>query len=309
METTIEQTPALRYSGIGGSDAAAICGLSRWRTPVQIYLNKIGESCIIEETEAMHFGHVLEQVVADEFTRLTGLKVRRYSTNETLRHPDYPHIMGHIDRKIEGQEIGLECKTAGRWYSAEEWGETGTDLVPADYLLQCQHYMLVTGWQKWHLAVLLAGNTFRHYEINRDEDIIASLLKKENTFWKLVQDRIPPPPTDTLDTRLLYPKDKGESVIVNGDIDDDIVELQLLMRKIKSSDDRAEQLKTRIQSYMENAARLIGFDGTELCTWRTQSASRFDQKSFEEEHVDLFKEYKRSSEYRVFRILRKENKK
>jgi len=305
----MKQTPELRRSGIGGSDAAAVCGLSRWKTPVQLYLEKIGDAKEVEETEAMHFGNILEEVVAQEFARLTGLKVRR--DTRTFRHKEYPHLMAHADRRITAagsgvagagtESIGLECKTAGRWYSDEEWGETGTDFVPADYFLQCQHCMLVTGWSKFHLAVLLAGNVFRHYEIPRDDVTIASLVEQENAFWKCVQDRTPPPEKNTFDTRLLYPRDSGDSVIAPEEIAKEVYFISEESKRAKELEASIEQRKTVVQSFMKNSARLINPVGEEIATWRLQDNNRFSEKEFQADYPEMFVQYKRNKPHRVFR--------
>jgi putative phage-type endonuclease len=119
-----------RRRGIGGSEAAAILGLSPWATPLDVYLDKIGEGEDVEETEAMYFGTILEGVVADEFSRRTGLKVRR--RNALLTHPDYPWMIANIDRMVVGGGL-LECKTCNAF---NPWN----GVVPEHYQIQVQHY-------------------------------------------------------------------------------------------------------------------------------------------------------------------------
>ncbi|MEN3130822.1 lambda-exonuclease family protein [Bacillus cereus] len=167
----------IRRQGIGGSDLAAVLKLSDWNSPMSIYLDKIGELKEKPQSEYAYWGNVLEDIVAREFMKRTGLKVRR--KNEMLRSKKYPFMMANIDREVIGRKEGLECKTTTE-YKRSEWKG---DNVPKQYILQCQHYMAVTGYEKWHIAVLIGGNTFEFKTIERDEDIINMAIEKCEVFW------------------------------------------------------------------------------------------------------------------------------
>lgn len=268
----MNQTPELRRSGIGGSDAAAVCGLSRYKTPVEVYLEKIGEAEPEPENDAMHFGKILEAVVADEFALRNKTKLRR--VNVTVRHKEHPFLIAHPDRMI-ANGVGLECKTAGRWYKYEDWGPSDSDQVPVEYLLQCQHYMAVTGKPGWFLAVLLAGNEYRQYYIPRSEEIINSLIEKELAFWERVQTRNAPPPTNPYDASLLHPRDRGASVLASGEASAAILELHNLTREQKALEAREKELKTQVMAEMKDALILQGLDGRPLATWKTQARSGY----------------------------------
>ena len=149
-----------RKSGIGGSDVASIMGLSPWKDANAVYLEKRGEiePDDIGGKEFVHFGNVLEQVVADEYTRRTGEKLQK--RNEMLRHPKYEFLLANIDRKIGGRPAVFEAKTADKW-SRGKWGEDGSDEIPDYYRVQVEHYFNVTGYDEGVLAVLIGGNEFR----------------------------------------------------------------------------------------------------------------------------------------------------
>lgn len=268
----IEQTAELRRSGIGASDAAAVCGLSRYRTPVEVYLEKIGELEPEPENDAMHFGKVLEAVVADEFALRNKTKLRR--VNRTLRHKALPWMMCHADRMIVNG-VGLECKTAGRWYKSEDWGPDGSDEVPIEYLLQCQHCMAVTGQPAWFLAVLLAGNEYRQYYLQRSEEIIESLVAKESVFWRRVETRDAPAPTNPFDASLLHPRDRGASVLASFDASAAVLELRNIGREKKALEAREKELKTQVMAEMKDALILQGLDGQTLATWKTQARAGY----------------------------------
>lgn len=168
----------LRKTGIGGSDVASIVGMDPWKSAYALWVEKTGqvEAEDLSENERVHFGNVLEQVVADEFCLRTGKKVRKCGT---LQDEEYPFILANIDRWVEGENAGLECKTANGFSDAKWEG----DEVPTKYYLQCQFYMMVTGAEKWYIACLIGGNHFVWKEIPRNDDDIKALREATVKFW------------------------------------------------------------------------------------------------------------------------------
>jgi len=206
-----------RRSGIGGSDAGACAGLSRFRSRHDVWLERMGLSAPLIETEAMEWGTRLEPVVLRKYVEATGRRVivRRGKDGEqlTLRHPGYPWMYSHLDAEtLRKPKRVVEAKTTGSWH-LDDWGEPGTDQVPAEYNLQCQHNMAVTGWDVTDVAVLIAGQRFRLYTVERDEGLIENLIQIEADMWDLVQ-RGEPPEIDGTDasSRFLairFPTDDG----------------------------------------------------------------------------------------------------
>ena len=101
---------AARRTGIGGSDISAILGLSPWRSPVHVWLDKTGQAPDEPpaNAEAMYWGKTLEDVVAREYAQRTGRRVQR--VNAILRHPQHEWMLGNIDRAIvaEGSRARLD---------------------------------------------------------------------------------------------------------------------------------------------------------------------------------------------------------
>lgn len=180
-----------RRQYIGGGDAACIAGLDRFKQPFRLYMEKRGEWSEedLSDNDAVHFGNVYEDVVATEWARRNGQRVRRDNIGKV--HPDLPWCAGHIDRKVEGVNEGLECKNRA-WFVAREYGPSGTDEAYSADIAQCQHYMAVTGWDRWHVAVYFGGADFRQYTIERDQSFIDQLLALEAEFWEDVQAGRPP---------------------------------------------------------------------------------------------------------------------
>jgi putative phage-type endonuclease len=179
MSLTKEQI-LQRKTFIGGSDAAAVLGLSRWKTPVEVWAEKTGliEAEDISDKLPVKLGNIFEETVAQLFCEETGKKVQR--ANETIFHKHYPFIGANIDRKVIGEDSILEVKTCSAW-KAKEWQDE--EEIPQEYILQVMHYLAVTGKAKAYLAVLIGNQDFKVKEILRDEAMINQIITKEAAFW------------------------------------------------------------------------------------------------------------------------------
>jgi putative phage-type endonuclease len=292
-----------RRKGLGGSDAAAAAGLSRYKTPMQLFFEKLGElpDDDLSDNDAVQWGIKLEAVVADEYAARTGAKIAR--VNRILRHPEHEFMLANIDRRIVGEKRGLECKTAGQWAAdSENWGPSGTDQVPIEYICQCQHYLAVTGWESWDLAVLIGGRDFRTYTIPRDESLIEHLVKIESQFWECVQTRTPPEAITVADAVLRNPKHKAGKVV---EATSEIVQLFADLRRLKSDADeintKMERVKAKICDFLGDG-EVLAINGQPLMTWKQQSTTRFDQKAFAAAHPELASEFRSETSFRVMRM-------
>ena len=174
-----------RKSGIGGSDAGIILGVSAYKLPRDVYFEKIGRTPDMPEDEnwvTLEVGKRLEDLVAEIFAKKTGFRV--WKENRMLRHPLYPYMIADIDYMYETSsgEIGiLECKT-GSYYVKDKW-DSGA--VPYTYEVQCRHYMAVRNVFASY-AACLHGNTendFIYQKIERDLDFEEDLIEQEGMFW------------------------------------------------------------------------------------------------------------------------------
>ena len=96
---------AERRKSIGGNDAAAVIGLSRFASPYTVWLDKTGRLPDKGDTEAMRLGRDLEAYVAKRFEEASGKKVRR--CNYIIRNPAYPWEHADIDRRLSSENAGL----------------------------------------------------------------------------------------------------------------------------------------------------------------------------------------------------------
>jgi len=289
-----------RRQGIGGSDAAAILGMNPWKSPMDVWLEKTGEFTEDEsqDNEKMYWGTALEDVVAREFMARTGLKVRR--RNAILKHKQYPFMIANVDRLVVGQSAGLECKTAG-YYSTDDWAMG----VPDYYMPQVQHYMAVTGHKAWYVAVLIGGQEFKYYKVARDDSFIRELIQAETAFWKLVEERTPPPIDGTsASTELikkLYPEaEKGKEV----ELPFEAFELIQQYEQACEEEKRIQLIKSEATNRLKDmlgTAEKGTIHGRQVI-WQNVTSKRLDSKALQKEHPEIYGRYVRESIYRRFSI-------
>lgn len=290
-----------RRKGIGGSDVGAICGLNKWKSPVEVYLDKMGElPHEDQESEAAYWGNVMEDVVAKEFEKRTGKKVRR--RNSMFHHKEYPWMLANIDRDVVGEDALLECKTASA-FLAQEWKG---DEIPESYLLQVQHYLAVTGYSKAYIAALIGGNKFICKEIDRDEELVQYLIDIEKDFWCEHVEKKIPPIMDCSEAskelmKNLYPESKENSEMLldfeAGELVQKRIELKEQEKEIKEQLNEVEnKLKQKL------ADNEVGTVDNYKVVWKSYSSSRFDSKKFKEDYLDLYKQYTKEGKMRKFDI-------
>lgn len=293
-----EEWLELRRRGIGGSDAAAIMGMNPWKTPMDVWLEKTGEFDEEPENEKMYWGTVLEDVVAAEFTRRTGLKTRR--RNAMLQSRKYPFMIANVDRLVVGQRAGLECKTTGL-YAADDW-KLG---IPEYYYPQVQHYMAVTGYDTWYVAVLIGGQEYRHYKVPRDDGFIKELIEAETEFWRRVVEKNPPPldgsEASTQLLNRLYPKaEEGTEIELPLDALALINRYEEACRQEKEiqriKDEAANKLKDMLGSHER------GFIHDRQVIWKNVVSRRLDTKALQKAYPDIYERFAQEIVYRRFSI-------
>lgn len=299
IDTLSEKQLADRKLGIGGSDVAAILGISPWKSPLDVYLEKVGEAKPSASNERMYWGQRLEGLVADEYSRRTGNKVRR--RNSTIVHSNYPWMRANIDRLVVNLDRLLECKTTGE-RNADQWGEPGTDQIPDLYMAQVQHYIVVTNREAVDVAVLIGGQEFRQYTVEGDREIADMLLEEENRFWhEHVLAGVPPAPRSVEEAAKLWPKHTDRSVIADTHVADAWQQLKETQEEKKRLESEEKELKLQIQQHMGDAAVLLDRDGRkQLATWKYQQQKRLDTKALKTEHPDLAEQYEAVNEFRRF---------
>ena len=289
-----------RRSGIGGSDAAAVLGINRWKSPMSLFLDKTGQIEDQPAGERAYWGQVLEDVVAREFMKRSGKTVRK--RNFMFRDPVYPFMIADIDREVVGENAGLECKTTSEW-NASQWEG---DSVPDIYFCQCQHYCRVMGWDGVYIAVLAGFGAFLWKYIPRDEDFISLLIAREKEFWMgHVEKNFPPAwdgssASEEVLTRL-HPEANGTEILLpEGETNDLAEEYKKLHAQVKELETIRDAYKQRLQSMLGSAERgsTLSWD----ILWKNTSRTDIDSKRLKAEEPALYERFLRTSVYRRFDV-------
>ena len=283
-----------RKSYIGGSDLGAICGLSPYRTALDVYLDKTSDDISEDTNAAMRWGSLLEDIIAKEYAQVTGYDVE--IEPNTIYHSEHKFLGANIDRWVDrwvnnGTYI-LECKTAG-FTKAKEWGDSGTDQIPEPYLIQVAYYAAICNVSKVDIAVLIGGQDFRIYTYNRNKDLEDKIIKIGINFWhNHIEKRIPPKCVNTKDTFNLFPQSHNCEIVAESNIMDKWEQLKSLKEEEVRIQSTIEKLKTDIQEFMRDYDVLIDNNGNVIATWKnTTPKSFFDLKRFKYEAKDLYSKY------------------
>jgi putative phage-type endonuclease len=279
-----------RKNYLGGSDLGAIAGLNPYRTALDVYLDKTSDDIRYETSPAMRWGNLLEDVVAKEYSEVTG-QTTAIEPN-TIYHPEYKFLGANIDRWVGNKEYVLECKTAG-FTRSKEWGEEGTDQIPESYLVQVAYYAAICAVPKVDIAVLIGGQDFRIYTYNRDKNLEEKLIKIACNFWhNHIEKRIPPKCVNTRDTFNLFPQSNNKEITAKENILAKLEELKMAKAEENRIADTIEKLKTDIQEFMKDYDVLIDSQGNVIATWKnTAPKSFFDVKKFKDEAKELYLKY------------------
>lgn len=311
-----DQFLAGRKSGIGGSDVAAILGLSKYKSPYQLWLDKTNRTESHDsESEPAYWGNQLEDIVAKEYAKRNGVKIQR--VNATIRNPEHDWMLANIDRAIVNPDISgnvrikegklttdriLECKTANQ-YLAKLWGDEQTESIPDYYLTQCQWYLGNTGASICGLGVLIGGQKFRSYQIAYDEELFEMLKVECSNFWhEHVLADVPPAPTtfdDVLHRWSTHNPD--QAVIADPQLFQDVAEYKELNSNIKDAGKELDALKLKICTRMEDAELIIA-EEKRLATFKYQERTTLDSKALKVAYPEIYEQFARTSSTRVLRI-------
>ena len=286
-----------RTRGIGGSDASVIAGINPFKSAHQLWLEKTGR-VKPEQTDSdyAHFGTLLEPLVRKEFSERSGLKVRQ--KHMLLQSKDHPFMFADLDGVINdnGQKAVFEAKTASA-YKQTVW-ETE---VPSAYILQVQHYMAVTGYEKTYIAALVGGNRFFWHAVERDEEMIGKIIAMEEAFWETnVMGDVEPVPdgseatTDYFNKR--FKESNGETVLLPMEALQICDEYERLSAELKDVEEKKNAAANRLKALLKEAER--GEVGSRSVIWKQVSKSYLDGKRLKEENPRIYEDYLKKTSYR-----------
>lgn len=268
-----------RSTFIGSSDAAAILGVSPWKSELALYQEKIGEfheEITPEKQKIFNRGKkfeplILEMLLEELIDR--GHDVEEITRNERLRDPELHFLASESDMvlRIDGEIISAEAKSVNG-FASKLWGEPETDDFPIYYQCQTMHDLMVKRRNKCVVAALIGTDDLRIHWIERDEEIIQAIRTKEIEFWERIQRRDPPEPTDPEDIKRLYQIDSGIVLEADEELLELIAQASSKKSELKAAETNYEVLSTMIKARMGEAA-LVLHNGQKLATWKSNKAS------------------------------------
>lgn len=294
-----EEWLALRKTGIGGSDAGTVCGINPYSSAMKLFYDKTGKEVEEQENEAMRQGHDLENYVAQRFTEATGLKVRR--SNYMYRNTEYPFMIADVDRLVVGEDAGLECKTASA-YQADKWKDGD---IPLHYMLQCYHYMAVTGKRTWYIAAVILGKEFVYHRLEWDNELIESLIHAEKRFWEdyIISQKMPNPDGSKICNEVLnqyFHSAKDKSVVKLVGFDEKLDRRAEIIKQVDSLQQELTYIEQEIKLFMQENER--AFSDKYRISWVNVKSIRLDTKLLKQEKPEIYKEYAKPSSSRKFQI-------
>lgn len=282
-----------RRKGIGGSDVAAILGLSPWKTPYRVYQEKRKEIDDWKGNAQTDWGTRMEPVLRQWYSDTTGRVVR--VPDKIIKSNKYPFMLASLDGFTDDKRV-VEIKTARH---GKDWGEPGTNEIPDYYAVQCHHYMIVTGYEVTDMPVSIAGGSPALYEVPADKEIAEMIIEACASFWQRVQAGDPPDPVTYADAVQRYGKSTSTGSVMANDLIVSLIErLRTTREKMDELKATEETIKSEIISYLgDNGDCLITPSGETLCTYKLAKGRKtFDAKTFEKDHPDLYSQYLKNGE-------------
>jgi len=316
-----------RRTGIGGSDLAAIMGLSGFGTARDIYYSKISELDAVDTDDenwfAKEYGNALEPLAVKTFEKMYDLDA--FVVHKMFRHPVHEFMIADVDGFVNedaGSISILECKSTGT-FNREAW-ENGA--VPYNYELQCRHYMAVMNLDRAYIICIM-GNTLSDVYvrvIERDMEIEAAIIQEEKYFWEEhVLKRSPIPYTENGDLVLKSIRKHygathsaaytlGKPALVHLD---EYLKLKEQKRdldaQVKDVDNKMKKAYAPVLDLMRNSpsANCIGAKAEYLSSNNSVVRKQISGDSLEKlriRHPDIYREYLTESESRRFSVKVKE---
>lgn len=289
----------LRKTGLGGSDAGAVCGLHPYRSAMNVFRDKTGDEVEEPDSESIRIGHDLEQYVAERFTEAAGLKVRR--ANFMYRSTEHPFMIADVDRLVIGEDAGLECKTASA-YHADKWADGD---IPLHYVMQCYHYMAVTGKRVWYIAALILGRGFVYRRLEWDEDIIGRLIATESDFWDtyVLTGQIPPPDgsraCDEVIARYFGSAKSGMAMALSG-FDGKLERRREILQEMARLETEKKQIEQEVKLAM--GEHELAMSENYRVSWCNVDSTRLDTRRIKEERPEIYAGYATVSHCRRFEV-------
>ena len=300
-----------RQKLLGGTDAAAVLGVSSWTTPVELWQQKVGLAAnepISEERQRMFArGRRLEPFIREmtiQKLRDLGHQVDLVAKNRRYRDAEFPFLSAEIDFELllDGELINVDAKSVSG-FARNKWGAAGTDEIPIEYAAQFMHGLMVSPGERRRClaAALRSFDDVDIYWTLRDDETIAGMRAKLVEFWtQHVVTKVAPDPVKFGDIRALFPADNSRSIEATPEILGNVARMREIDDQTKSLAFEREQLQFAVAKFMGPHALLTN-GVRNVITWEVQQTSRFDVKAFRRQHPDWAALFTKPEATRVMR--------
>jgi predicted phage-related endonuclease len=296
-----------RSKFLGGSDAAAVLGVSPWATPVELWQQKTRrvdkeanvDPALIKMRER---GHKLEPFIRDmviDKLRSLGLLVELIAINVIYVDPEHDFLSCEIDFELrltgtmeiggveivfDGEHINCDAKSV-TGFARKKWGEVDTEDVPIEYAAQFMHGLMLTGRRFCLVAALRSFDDVDIFWTLRDDETIAGMRPKLVSFWlDHVLADVPPDPLVFSDIKALFPRDNGLAIEATEDIAEKVVQYREIKARLKEFEEAEEALKFELGDFISPNTTLT-YEGRVLMTWKGQNDPRLSQDRLAEAEI------------------------
>lgn len=308
-----EEQRAERKNYIGSSDAAAVLGLSRWKSPLAVWAEKTGQVKPedLSDKLSVRLGSKMEHVIAEIFTEDTGIELEL--APDTIYHKEHPFLAANIDRRVKGENALVEIKNVGQfsggeWMSGTKQADYTDGKAPAEYIAQTMHQLMVTGWDYGWLVAAVGNSSLAIIKIVRDDAALHSIMNREINFWNdfVVTGEMPMvmSSTDKGVLESIFPNAVEGKTIQLTDAEAAIIEsVQAMEADLKNLEKQIDTSKNQLRAALGDAES--GYVGNHVVRWSNLTTTRLDVATIKETAPDVYKKFAKQTTTRRFLIQSK----
>lgn len=210
-------------------------------------------------------------------------------------------MIADVDRLVVGEDAGLECKTASA-YNADKWADGN---IPLHYVMQCYHYMAVTGKRTWYIAAVILGREFTYRKLEWDDELISRLIGIEEDFWNnhVVPGTIPPPDgseaCDEVIEQYFHTAKKASAIKLVG-FDEKLNRREEILGFIAELQAEQKQIEQEVKLFMGD--NQYATSDHYRVSWGNIDSIRLDSQRIKTEKPEIYADYGKASHYRRFEV-------
>lgn len=278
--------PEVRNSAWWASDTRQVMN----GKAVEVIMQKQGkiDPPDLSQIEAVQMGHVMQPIIG----RLAQdkLKMELKDADYPLTHPDHTWLRSHFDFISADGRVLVEAKNYNI-NTRNKFDVETNRIPPADYA-QILHEATVHRVDRVILAVLFGGQEFQTFDFTFTDEEKENLIKDMAIYWGHVKADTLPAPESLEATKLIYPKDNGQSITATQAMETAIAQLKEIKGLVKQYEEKAEQIETAIRASMQDYADIVSINGETLVTWRAAKASkRFSSDLFKQSMPEVYEQF------------------